>query len=219
MLDKMDRDIDMECPMGHPPELTPEHEDYVEEIIDWIYEESYRFPVAPAPPKVTAVAQDQAVTLYWDSGSEQVQDFEGYKIYRSTDPGFNDAYTVTDDKGTLIYSDPVATFDLNNSIVDFFPEHSFGFRYFRGKNSGLTHKWTDTDVFNGKKYYYAVVAFDRGARDSIGFKHQYPTESTKTIEVNSNGELFTDVNTVVVTPTVESLGYVNAEFFILLNKL
>ena len=185
-----------------------------EEIIDWIYEESYRFPVAPPPPKVTAVAQDQAVTLYWDSGSEQVQDFEGYKIYRSTDPGFNDAYTVTDDKGTLIYSDPVATFDLNNSIVDFFPEHSFGFRYFRGKNSGLTHKWTDTDVFNGKKYYYAVVAFDRGARDSIGFKHQYPTESTKTIEVNSNGELFTDVNTVVVTPTVESLGYENAEFFI-----
>jgi hypothetical protein len=183
-----------------------------EEIIDWIYEDSYRFPVAPPPPKVTAVAKDQTVTLYWDSRSEQVADFEGYKIYRSTDPGFNDAYTVTDDKGILIYSDPVATFDLNNTIEDFFPEHSFGFRYYRGKNSGLTHKWTDTNVLNGKKYYYAVVAFNRGARDLNGLKHQYPTESTKSIEVNSNGQIFTDVNTVAVTPTVESLGYENAEY-------
>ena len=185
-----------------------------EEIIDWIYEESYRFPVAPPPPKVSAVAHDQAVTLYWDSRSEQVADFEGYKVYRSTDPGFNDAYTVTDDKGNLIYSDPVATFDLNNYIDDFFPEHSFGFRYYLGKNSGLTHKWTDTDVFNGKKYYYAVVAFDRGTLDSVRFKHQYPTESTKSIEVNVNGDIFTDVNTVVVTPTVESLGYETAEYMI-----
>ena len=36
MLDRMDRDIDMECPMMSPEEKTPMLEDYWEEIIDWV---------------------------------------------------------------------------------------------------------------------------------------------------------------------------------------
>ena len=182
-----------------------------EEIVDRIFRDNYKFPTAPPPPVVNAVSENNSVTLYWDSHAEDSDGFEGYKIYRSTDPGFNDVFTVTDNKGNLIYSDPAATFDLNNNIDDFFPKHSFGFRYFLGKNSGLTHWWTDVTPLNGKKYYYAVVAYNQGDVDTLAENHNYPTESTKSIVVNSKGELITDVNTVMVIPTVESSGYQPAE--------
>ncbi len=183
-------------------------------IVDRIARDNYRFPVAPPPPRVTAVPQNKAVTLYWDTRSEEYPDFEGYKIYRSTDPGFNDIFRVTDDKGNLIYGKPVATFDKRDAFSGLFPKHAFGFRYFLGKNTGLTHQWTDNNVLNNKKYYYAVVAFNHGAVDSIGENHDYPTESTKSIVVTASGEIITDINTVVVTPTVESMGYEEPQFTI-----
>lgn len=36
MLDKMNRDIDMECPMTINDENNPHWEDYIEEVIDWL---------------------------------------------------------------------------------------------------------------------------------------------------------------------------------------
>jgi hypothetical protein len=184
-----------------------------EETVDRIFSDNYKFPIAPPPPKLNAVSENNSVTLYWDTNAEEYDGFEGYKIYRSTDPGFNDVFTVTDDKGHLIYSDPIQTFDLNNSIEDLFPKHSFGFRYYLGKNTGLTHWWTDVTPLNGKKYYYAVVAYNRGEVDAAAENHNYPTESTKSIVVTSSGELITDVNTVVVVPTVESSGYNAPNYF------
>ena len=174
-----------------------------EAIVDQIYRDNYTFPVAPPPPQVRAVAQNNRVTLYWDRRSETAPDFEGYKIYRSTDPGFNDVYNVTDDRGILIYSEPIATFDKNNRVDDLFSLNAYGFRYFLGNNSGLSYAWSDNNVLNGKTYYYAIVAFDRGdAAEQI-----FPTESTKNIVVKNSGEIVTDINTVIVTPVVEARGY------------
>ncbi|MEK9137025.1 MAG: hypothetical protein AAB393_07875, partial [Bacteroidota bacterium] len=65
------------------------------------YEEDYQFAQAPYEPTLTAVAGDRKVTLYWDEVAEQsfdrflggipgaqARDFEGYKIFRATDPAF-----------------------------------------------------------------------------------------------------------------------------------
>lgn len=183
---------------------------YNEAVIQQIYADNYRYPLAPPRPEVRAVPLNKSVTLYWDNRAEQAPDFEGYKIYKSTDPGFNDVFTVTNDRGIVIYSKPVVTMDRKNNIKDLFPVQSNGFRYFLGKNTGLKHWWTDINVQNGKTYYYAVVAFDHGDPAQLIF----PSESSKSIVVEPDGNIITDINTVVVTPTVESSVYQSPEFTI-----
>ncbi|MEO8398983.1 MAG: hypothetical protein ABI550_04110, partial [Ignavibacteriaceae bacterium] len=66
------------------------------ETVQRIYNANYRFFKPPAKPLVRAVPDDKKVTLYWDSKSEKSvdpvtgKDFEGYVVYRSTDPNFED---------------------------------------------------------------------------------------------------------------------------------
>ena len=45
---------------------------------------------------------------------------------------------------------------------------------FLGDNSGIQHKYIDTDVVNGKKYFYALVAYDVGDSELDIF----PSENT-----------------------------------------
>ena len=117
---------------------------------------------------------------------------------------------MTDNKGVLIYSEPIATFDLDNDVSRLFGLHASGFRYFLGANTGLAHWWTDTGLVNGRTYYYAVVAYNRG--DAV--QGIFPTESTKSIVVDAAGQLIADVNTASVTPTAESSSYQAPEFAI-----
>ncbi len=72
-----------------------------------IYEKNYQFAKPPEKPNVTAVPGNQKVTLYWDNIAEssfdpitETYDFEGYVIYRSTDPSFLDQQTITDANGS-----------------------------------------------------------------------------------------------------------------------
>jgi hypothetical protein len=78
-----------------------------------IYNENYNFIQPPAKPVVNAVAADKRVTLYWDDAAERsidrisgLRDFQGYRIYRATDPGFLDNYSITDGQGTTSGSGP-----------------------------------------------------------------------------------------------------------------
>jgi hypothetical protein len=66
------------------------------ETVQQIYNANYRFAKPPDRPRVTAIPGDQTVTLYWDDKAElsydpflRENDFEGYRIYRSTDPSFS----------------------------------------------------------------------------------------------------------------------------------
>jgi hypothetical protein len=76
---------------------------------------------------------------------------------------------------------------------------------YMGDNKGLKHSWTDTDVMNGKTYYYAVVSYDRGNADSS----MYPSECSRVIVQDVNGNLKFDQNTLSVTPQSAAAGYQN----------
>lgn len=169
-------------------------------------------------PTVMAVAGDGSVTLYWDDQAEESidslwldpdslmfkKDFEGYNIYRSTEPTFEEVRTITDGFGNPIYYKPIAQFDLKNGISGPHPVDVKGIKFYMGDDTGLVHIWTDSTVTNGQTYYYAVCAYDQGYAD-LGLP---PSENTKLITVDDFGNpTFIDRNCSVVTPNPPAAGY------------
>jgi hypothetical protein len=187
------------------------------ETVQRIYDSDYRFPPPPEKPVLTVTAGDGKVTLYWDRTAEKsvdpvlhVKDFEGYKIYRTTDQNFNDAFGITDADGTPVGYKPIAQFDLKNGITGYFRagsdlfQQGRGASFFLGNDTGIRHSFVDSDVENGRRYFYAVVAYDRGDADSDIF----PKENDKRIDVLPSGEVRTFRNTAAVIPNAETAGYV-----------
>ncbi len=186
-------------------------------IAQLIYDANYNFPRPPDPPAVTAVPGDGKVTLYWDKLAEQSYDyslqefdFEGYKIFKSTDPTFSDVKTISNGYGQLVDYQPVAQFDKKNGIQGFFNSDpllhqlSSGKPFYLGADTGVRNTFVDTDVENGRTYYYAVCAYDHGSEsESI-----YPSENTKSITKDAAGNIILDKNTVMVVPNSPVAGYV-----------
>ncbi len=182
-----------------------------------IYDANYQFPTPPDKPTLTAVAGDKKVTLYWDRKSEasvdpvlQTKDFEGYKLYKSTDPNFSDIFTITDGSGVVQGYKPLQQYDLVDSIRGFFQatgellQSISGYSYYLGSDNGLQHSYVDEDVVNGQRYFYALVAYDRGdAASSI-----LPSENRFGVSILPSGEIVHDVNVSVVTPNAPAAGYV-----------
>lgn len=83
------------------------------ETVQRIYNENYQFFKPPVTPTLTAVPDDKKVTLFWDAVAEESvdpitgKDFEGYVIYRSVDPDFNDILNITDGKGSGFLLEPL----------------------------------------------------------------------------------------------------------------
>jgi hypothetical protein len=84
-------------------------------------------------------------------------------------------------------------------------QSSQGFAYNLGDDTGLKHTFEDTEVENGRRYYYAIVAYDRG--DEVA--GIFPGENTKQVRVLSTGEVENDINVAVVTPNARAAGYVS----------
>ncbi len=187
-----------------------------------IYEINYQFAKPPEKPTVTAVPGDRKVTLYWDKIAEdsfdpvsETNDFEGYVIYRSTDPSFLDQQVITDANGSRFLFEPLKTVNgataKYDQVNDFsglstIPYPGRGVAYYLGSNTGLRHAFTDSNnVVNGQTYYYAVVSYDHG--DLV--QEIAPTECSKNITLNpETNELILDVNTVRAIPRAPSAGYV-----------
>ena len=177
------------------------------------YNENYNFSKAPNIPNVKAVVGDKRVTLIWDDFAEQSvdpiagRDFEGYRIYRSTDPGWNDMLPITDGYGSQTYLKPLAQFDLVNEHAGYAPISIKGIRFDLGTNSGLVHTWTDTTVRNGQKYYYAVTSYDHGMPEA-GIA---PSECSKFISISTSGEIDKGTNVVIVRPEAPAAGFLDAD--------
>jgi hypothetical protein len=177
------------------------------------YSENYNFAKAPYIPTVTAIAGDNRVTLMWDDVAENSmdpitgKDFEGYRIYRSTDPAFKDMKTITDVYGSAAYLVPVAQFDLVDGIRGLSGTNVRGIHFWLGSDTGLEHMWADTTVRNGQKYYYAVTSYDRGS-DALGIS---PTECSKYISIAADGKIDMGKNVVIARPEAPSAGFVASD--------
>lgn len=196
--------------------------------IQEIYDRNYSFARPPEKPTLKAAVGDEKVTLYWNSVSEESEDpilgkdFEGYKIFKSTDPNFLDPDRITDAFGNDALLKPYAQFDLDNEIKGLWQasedtsagnqnpayiynpdlaERVRGVPFYLGDDTGLEHSFVDTNVVNGQKYYYALVSYDRG---SVDF---FPAENNFSVTVREDGSVITDINVVEVEPNTTVLGY------------
>lgn len=167
------------------------------QIVQRIYDKSYDFVKPPPKPHLTAIPGDKRVTLSWDNVAEAAPSFEGYKIYRSTDPGFTEAGGA-----------PIATFDLNDGVQGYFLATTQDLAalpaFYIGNDVGIVHTYTDSSLQNGQRYYYAVTSYTSGDPQS----DTYPAEDPKYITISSNGQVRRDVNTDYVTPEATTAGYV-----------
>ena len=201
-----------------------------------IYDADYSFAKPPRPPFLTAAAGDGKVTLVWDQSSESSRDpvygfdFEMYKVYRSTEPEFNDIKTITDAFGNPLLWEPLLTetgdkvqFDIKNGLYGAHPVpiSGFGVSYDMGTDSGLEYSVVDSTVDNGRTYYYCVVSVDHGYHESFyaegisdyeSLAEITPTESSKIIEVDAfDRPVNVDRNCAVVVPQKPALGYIEPQ--------
>ncbi len=189
-------------------------------IVQQIYNAGYAFPQAPLKPKINLTQNDGKVIIYWDGENSEntrdfvtkQQDFEGYKIYRSTDANFRDTRTITNALGVLSFDKPLAQYDLDNEFSGFFIpnpgllEAFGGTTFFFGENTGIINRYIDSTVVPGIKYYYAVSAFDHGD----GTPEIFPEENSKFIFRTNTGAILLDDNTGFITPGRRPAGYSNA---------
>ncbi len=190
--------------------------------IQQIYNADYRFARPPDKPRIlSAIPGNNQVILTWDSRAEQSFDpflqefdFEGYRIYRATEPEFLETRLITDAFGRATFRKPIAQYDLVNGWSGLHPIDISGAHFNLGTNSGLRHFFIDRDVKNGQTYYYAVVSYDHGLVDTsttgqlVGIP---PAESTSLIQKDIAGNVTVDINTAVVTPRAPAAGYVGPE--------
>ena len=185
-------------------------------VVQQIYKANYQFAVPPPLPTVEAFAGDGFVTLTWDDKAERAfdpvtnrNDFQGYRIYRSTDPAFLDPRVILTGTGSQPIGNgrPLAQFDLVDEYEGFSETTVEGVAYFLGDNTGLQHTFVDRDVENGQLYYYAVTAYDTGT-DSIFI---YPSENAITVSQTLRGGLILPSNVATARPNPPAVGYVAAE--------
>ena len=178
-----------------------------------IYDSDYNFSKPPRLPLLSTIAGDRKVILMWDNNSEKSKDpiygtdFEMYKIYKSTDPQFSDIKTISDAFGNPLLYKPLVQFDLKDGLSGPHPIPigssgeddglDLGVAYDMGEDSGLRHSYVDTNVTNGRTYYYAVVAvdkgyaanfFSRGLTDRQNLAPNSPTECSAVIQTNVLGQ-------------------------------
>jgi len=190
-----------------------------------IYDNNYRFLTPPLQPTLVSNVTDGKVQLYWDTDAESSkdpffgEDFNGYRVYKSTDPKFLDIKTISDAFGNVLLFEPIAIFDNADGLKGAhpIPFPNIGVHYDMGKDSGLRHSYRDTLVDNGREYFYAVTSIDAGndddfaARGLVQFEYPMqamPSESPFNITVNLLGQvIYRDRNTAVCVPVEPAAGF------------
>jgi hypothetical protein len=156
------------------------------DMAQMIYDHKF---IGPEPPKEAALhakADDRRVKLWWDNLSETTPDrcsgeidFQGYKVYRSTDFGLSWGKKTTNSDGSIGPGyDPIATFEKLDS------------------NDLVAHSFIDTTIYNGFDYWYSVVAYDAG-EEELGLKSLATAYGTPGYESNA----------VLVRPRSRPAGY------------
>ena len=137
-----------------------------------IFNADYNFAQPPFLPALTAVPGDGQVVLSWDTVAVrsfdrfiQEFDFEGFKLYKGTDPSLFEARTITDVDGVATFFKPIAQWDLINDIQGPVTVLEGEAVYYLGDNTGLQFHYIDEDVTNGITYYYCLLYTSPSPRD------------------------------------------------------
>ncbi len=175
------------------------------EMAYWMAKErSFQGSGPPLVPNITAVPGNGQVQIYWDSRAEASidaisgqADFEGYRLYKSTDGGLTWGEPITNYYGDVCGWAPLAQFDVADSITGLDPAYGPDFpnaNKLLGNDTGLLHAFTDFNVINGQGVWYCITAYDRGVfiPDSL--------ELTEPSYENAIGVSRFDANIAVVTP-------------------
>ncbi|MCK4349375.1 MAG: hypothetical protein KAX13_00870, partial [Candidatus Krumholzibacteria bacterium] len=139
------------------------------------------------------------VKLTWDGQASETTpdrnthalDFEGYRLYKSTDRGLTWGSKVIDSRGRWRGYVPVSQFDLINSIEGEDPVSGA----WLGENSGLVHEWNDYDILDGFEYWYMITAYDFAPPDS-------------SYESPLGGDPDSNSNIIAAIPTSKPAGWV-----------
>ncbi|MBN2103527.1 hypothetical protein JW835_05745 [bacterium] len=191
----------------------------VKEVAQTIYERDYQFAGPPLMPSLRAYPGDGKVILTWDNVADtktrepllqNINDFEGYKLYKSTDKFMSDPVIITNGKGDREFRAPEFQCDKIDSIMGYstIGGEKDGHLVYLGDDTGIRHYFVDTDVQNGRTYYYALVAYDYGIKDM----NIAPAENMVDIELDeSENIVHTGQNIQIVTPRQRAAGYVPPE--------
>ncbi len=170
-------------------------------IVQQMYQRAFQGSGPPKTPVVKANRQDRKVRLVWDSAAENSidvltgkQDFEGYKIYRSTDKGKTWGAPITDLYSNVVGYKPIKIFDLIDDIKG--PDPAFNQSL--GDDTGLQHSFTDDNLINGIEYWYCVTSYDKGNQNPDSLEQSYQS---------SLGHSVMESHTVSVVPGVLPQNY------------
>ena len=198
---------------GDEPD-NPDFSDLMENVqtANEMYRLYFQGSGPPDAPTVNAIPGDEKVSLYWSSNSEKSvdawtgePDFEGYKIFRSSDMGVSWGQVVTDVYGNAVGYNPIAQFDYDEyEDMELYGVDVSGddpaFPQSLGENSGLVHTFVDSNLVNGVEYWYSICAYDRGSQDPDSLVQSY---------MNAIGASPFETHTVsaVPGPTASNLSY------------
>ncbi len=136
------------------------------------YDNNWLLPGPPPIPRFSVIPGDKKVTVVWDNSAERVPDpyyriasrtdptyrqydFEGYKVYKSTDAINWQEVARCDMKNGIIWSDTTLTFKVIRGETT-----KVESIYTWANDNGLFYSYVDNNVINGMEYYYAVTSFD-----------------------------------------------------------
>lgn len=157
---------------------------------DMYWRTRYSGPGAPPMPELQGRAVPGGARLWWEAlPSEDAEDFEGYRVYRSLDRGTSWGQPITDSRGRRVAWAPLATFDKVDGIEGPDPN---GYTHL-GHDSGLAHEYTDAGQVEGLETWYCVTAYSTGREDAAENIHLASIE-------NPLGRSELDQHTVVVVP-------------------
>ncbi|MBU0983764.1 MAG: hypothetical protein KKA42_07825 [candidate division Zixibacteria bacterium] len=155
-----------------------------------LYDNNFVGPEPPAAPTLKAMAGDEKIYLSWNDSSQTsvdpllgVQDFAGYRLFRSDDRALTWGEIDPDDENECmdVAYIPLAEYRVTEAT------------------DPIAHSFIDTGLINGVEYWYALVAFDQG----MGGPGTDPLQ-------NGFGLPDGAVNVVAVSPVTDPAGFYEA---------